>query len=369
MSGLSDVFKYISHFRHAGHQVGRKVGDMLEVLTYAAIIRERELYSRLHVEPKLFGFSEAGHKVEFTLLKNPELDHSNAPVVRNGGEITDPNTIFAFIECKKVGVEQTVNASFKRTFTKYNNKSFKVPFNTPFPVSFAPRGAEIRHSYNVQFLHNPDRVRVTKAEDVNFLFEENVAADSRIIFTLSSDNRSDVLGNSQSLRDVDYSLDNCRILEVVTTQPNQVIALLNDCLPGPQTPEKAKQSSFVALDVRKRRFNSCDKRQNEKALISVLVLTEFAHWENKSQNMIKAYIDKNFVVTDDLIVDAFTRFENKFGAEFYEKITKANFETDTNVRELSLEIVNEFDGKIFLDLDDNAIKRFAFSNGELVFET
>jgi hypothetical protein len=72
--GLSDVFKYISHFRHAGHQVGRKIGDMLEVLTYAAIVREPDLHSRLQVEPKLFGFSDAGHKVEFTLLNEEQLD-------------------------------------------------------------------------------------------------------------------------------------------------------------------------------------------------------------------------------------------------------------------------------------------------------
>lgn len=367
MSGLSDVFKYISHFRHAGHQVGRKVGDMLEVLTYAAIVRERELYSRLHVEPKLFGFSEAGHKVEFTLLHTSQLNENGNPLVRNGGEITDPTEIFAFIECKKVGVEQTVNSGFKRTFAKHNNKSFRVPFKTPFTVSFAPRGAEERHTYTVCF-DAPAKIRITKAEDDNFLFEEEIAADSRIVFTLSSENGSEVLGNDQSLRDVAYSLDNCRILEIVSVEADKVIALLNDCLPGPQTPEKAKQSSFVALDVRKRRFNSCDKRDNEAELISVLVLTEFSHWEQKSQNMIKAYIDKNFVVKDCLIVNAFTRFEEQFGGDFYEKITKACFESDEEVRALALQIVNEHEGKIFIDLDDGKVKRFAFVDGNLVFE-
>ena len=52
--------------------------------------------------------------------------------------------------------------------------------------------------------------------------------------------------------------------------------------------------------------------------------------------MIKAYIDKNFVVSDGLIVDAFTWFENEFGEEFYEKITKACFESDEQVRALAL---------------------------------
>lgn len=364
MSGLSNVFKYISHFRHDGHQVGRKVGDMLEVLTYAAIARENELYSRLHVEPKLFGFSGAGHKVEFTLLNN---SRSGSLDVVNGGEITNPSEIFAFIECKKVGVEQTVNSGFKRSFERFNNKSFKVPFDFPFSVSFAPRGSDERHTYNVVFSH-PNVIKVTKLEDTGFLFEEEVCAGSRIIFTLSDEQFSEVLGNGQSLRCVDYSLDNCRILEVISVHDDKVVALLNDCLPGPQTPEKAKQSSFVALDVRKLRFDSCDKRNQEQDLISVLVLTEFSHWEQKSQNIIKAYIDKNFVVSDELIVYAFTKFEQNFGSGFYDRITKACFENDGSVRELALQIINEFEGKIFCDLDDGQLKRFAFLDGRLVFE-
>ena len=126
MSNLSDVFKYISHFRHAGHQVGRKVGDMLEVLTYAAIARDNSILSRLHVEPKLFGFSEAGHKVEFTLLNTESYDSDGNPQIKNGGSIIDVSNVIAFIECKKVGVEQTVNGSFKSEFASYNNNSYRV---------------------------------------------------------------------------------------------------------------------------------------------------------------------------------------------------------------------------------------------------
>ena len=93
MTNLSDTFKYISHFRHAGHQVGRKVGDMLEVLTYAAIARDNEMLARLQVEPKLHGFSGAGHKVEFILLSSTNFDEQGNPKVINGGEITDPSNV------------------------------------------------------------------------------------------------------------------------------------------------------------------------------------------------------------------------------------------------------------------------------------
>jgi len=357
MTNLSDTFKYISHFRHAGHQVGRKVGDMLEVLTYAAIARDSEMVSRLQVEPKLHGFSGAGHKVEFILLSATNFDEQGNPKVINGGEITDPSGVISFIECKKVGVEQTVNGKFKRTFPKNgNNRSYKVPFDETFPISFAPRGGE-RHTYNVTFTHDR-KIRITKSEDTDFFFEENLIDEGRIIFTLSTDGLSEIIGNNGSLRNYELTLANCRILEIISVSGTGVIALLNDCLTGPQTPEKAKQSSFVALDVRKNRFNSFDKREPETEMVSVLVLTEFSHWEEKSQNMIKSCIDKNFVVSDDIIVEAFEAFENHFGESFYDKITKENFENDADVRRIAFDIVNQYDGKIFLDIDDQIHKKF-----------
>lgn len=365
MTNLSDTFKYISHFRHAGHQVGRKVGDMLEVLTYAAIARDNEMLARLQVEPKLHGFSGAGHKVEFILLSSTNFDEQGNPKVINGGEITDPSNVISFIECKKVGVEQTVNGKFKKTFPKNgNNKSYKVPFDNTFPISFAPRGGE-RHTYSVTF--TPDRkIRITKSEDTNFLFEENLIDESRIIFTLSPDGLSEVIGNNRSLRNYAPTLANCRILEIISVSDSGVIALLNDCLSGPQTPEKAKQSSFVALDVRKNRFNSFDKREPETEMVSVLVLTEFSHWEEKSQNMIKSCIDKNFVVSDDIIVEAFEAFENHFGESFYDKITKENFENDADVRRMAFDIVNQHDGKIFLDIEDRVYKKFIVRNNRFI---
>jgi hypothetical protein len=357
MSNLSNTFKYISHFRHAGHQIGRKVGDMLEVLTYAAIARDHEMLCRLHVEPKLHGFSGAGHKVEFILLSSRNFDGAGNPQKKNGGEITDPSKVISFIECKKVGVEQTVNGKFKREFTQNgNSRSYFVPFDKTFSISFAPRGGA-RHTYNVTF-YSDHSVKITKLEDASFLFQDNVIDDSRIMFTLSEDGLSEVIGNDRSLRDYAPILSKCRILEIISTYDEGVVALLNDCLAGPQTPEKAKQSSFVALDVRKNRFNSFDKRIPETEMVSVLVITEFSHWEEKSQNMIKSCIDKNVVVSDEIIVEAFEAFENHFGAIFYDKITKENFENNAHVRQIAMEVVNKYDGKIFFDIEDNTLKRF-----------
>jgi len=363
MSNLSNTFKYISHFRHAGHQVGRKIGDMLEVLTYAAIARDDSMLSRLHVEPKLHGYSDAGHKVEFILISTPTTDSQGQPVVKNGGSITDPSEVISFIECKKVGVEQTVNGKFKKTFPKNgNNKNYLIPYNQMFTISFAPRGGQ-KHTYNITFNSNRT-VNITKSEDGDFSYTSIVNDDNRIIFTLSDDFNSEIIGNESSLRDYEPTLKNCRILEIVSVNDDGVIALLNDCLAGPQTPEKAKQSSFVALDVRKRRFDSFDKRIPESEMVSVLVLTEFSHWEQKSQNMIKACIDRNFVVSDEIIIEAFENFEAFFGQDFYNKITKENFEKDPDVRRIALTLVNQYDGKIFFDIEDDVYKKFIVKNNK-----
>jgi len=364
VSGLSNVFKYISHFRHAGHQVGRKVGDMLEVLTYAAIARDDQLLSRLQVEPKLHGFSDAGHKVEFVLLKQPNLGASGQPVTKNGGEITDLSEVIGFVECKKVGVEQTVNGSFKKEFTQHGNtKYYKVPFGHSVKISFSPRGGS-KHNYRVLFTQD-GMVQVRKDEDLSLVLEEPVVPDHRLIFTLCENNSSQVIGNNDSLRIYDLNLKNARILEVPFLNAEGAVALLNDCLPGPQTPEKAKQAAFVALDVRKRRFNSFDKRAHEEELISILVLTEFSHWERKSQNMIKACIDVNLVVDDELIIEAFTLFEQKFGSGFYAQISKDNYIKDAAVKAAAFELVEKYNGKIFRDLSDGVIKSITYNNGRI----
>lgn len=119
MSKLSDVFKYISFYRSAGHQIGRKVGDMLEVLTYGALYYDKELKQRLHIEPNLYGYSDAGHKVEFLITKE-----SNNNLLK-AGSVLNLEDYIGFIECKKVGVEQTVSTSFKNKFKSFENKQTK----------------------------------------------------------------------------------------------------------------------------------------------------------------------------------------------------------------------------------------------------
>ena len=83
--------------------------------------------------------------------------------------------------------------------------------------------------------------------------------------------------------------------------------------------------------------------------------------------MIKSCIDKNLIIEDKLIIEAFINFEKVFGVDFYNKITKEAFETDKNVENIAVEIVKRYSGKIFRDLEDNKYKKFQYDNGRLKF--
>jgi hypothetical protein len=358
MTHLSDVFKYISHFRHAGHQVGRKVGDMLEVLTYAALTADPDLGARLHIEPKLYGFCDAGHKVEFAVLANP------TGKVEKAGEIRDPARLIGFIECKKVGVEQTTRLSFK---TAHKDQDYLFSGGHSLTTVFSRKLRE-KVRFMVHFhVKEGNALEVSVLENGTEVLRETVTTGHRIMFAMTA-NHLRVLGNGQSLRDIQEPLLSCHVLDFTRVHEGTAKVILNDCLAGPQTPEKAKQASFVALDVRKLRYGQFDRRDEERQFVSVLVLTEFSHWEPKSINVVRACLDKVVVVPDSILVDAFERFEAAFGPVFYDRIAKDKFETDPEVRRIALEVIRDNDnGKIFQDIDDNLLKRLAYLEGSLRF--
>jgi hypothetical protein len=347
---LSDVFKYISHYRRAGHQIGRKVGDMLEVITLAAIYLNPNAKARLILEPKLYGFSGAGHKVEFGLF---HLDDDGNPK-------TEMSELAGFVECKKVGVEQTIDGAFKRVF----GKAGRIPYGTPIDISFAPKWAETV-KVRIVFKRRGSETHISATSNGTSCHDAIVGDGERIILGLTVDGKPFFLGNEQSLRDIPDSIRACRVLEIRDHSDEGVFCLLNTCLAGPQTPEKAKQASFVALDVRKGMFGQFDKRDGETECVSVLVMTEFSHWEPKSVNMIKASIDYNLVVDDALIIRAMEAFEEKFGEEFLNSITKETFLHNNDAQELASELIG--DGRIFRDIEDGFYKCLTMtSEGRLI---
>ena len=297
------------------------------------------------LEPKLVGFSGAGHKVEFGLF---HLKEDGEPEI-------EMDKLAGFIECKKVGVEQTIDSAFKRVF----GKASRISYGTPITVRFAPRWAE-NVTFEIIFSRSENLTKVIATSDGDVCHEAVAADGERIIIGLTVDGNSFFLGNDQSLRDIQKSIRACRVLEITDHNDDGVFCLLNSCLAGPQTPEKAKQASFVALDVRKGMFGQFDKRENEEACVSVLVMTEFSHWEPKSVNMVKASIDFNLVVDDELIIRAMEVFEAEFGEGFLDTITKETFIKDQRMQALATNIVG--DGRIFRDIEDNSYKKIEMTD-------
>ncbi len=101
-------------------------------------------------------------------------------------------------------------------------------------------------------------------------------------------------------------------------------------------------------------FGQFDKRENETECVSVLVMTEFPHWEPKSVNMVRASIDYNLVVDDALIIKAMEAFEEEFGEEFLNSITKETFLNNASAQQLASDLIG--DGRIFRDIDDGTYK-------------
>src|SRR5690606_21636038 len=131
-------------------------------------------------------------------------------------------------------------------------------------------------------------------------------------------NRLYVFGPGELLSAVDGHISKCVVIEILSAANGKVKAInVNDSLPGPQTPEKAKQASFVSLDVRKKVLGRFDKTDDAR-FISVLVIGEASHWEEKSRSMVRLCNDFNLIVPDDRLVRLFSKFEERFGDGYQE---------------------------------------------------
>ncbi len=81
--------------------------------------------------------------------------------------------------------------------------------------------------------------------------------------------------------------------------------------------------------------------------------------------MIRASIDYNLVVDDALIIAAMEAFEQEFGEEFLNSITKETFLHDQKAQDLALRLIG--DGRIFRDIEDGAYKKLTMTDqGRLI---
>ena len=159
---------------------------------------------------------------------------------------------------------------------------------------------------------------------------------------------------------VNESIRKCLIIRTKKVEANKIKTLLiEDALCGPQTPEKAKQSSFVSLDVRKKVLGHFDKKDEDCNLFnSILVISEASHWEDKSRCMIRLCNDHNLIVPDAAIISLFRKFKAHFGVHYQDKITKQLYQSDPNVRRLTNEVITEFNNRILQDMDTSKWVKF-----------
>ncbi len=234
---LSDVFKFTQGLGQKGHQIGRKVGDAIELVTLAMIYKEPSLTNFLVIEDGVEGATSAKHKVEFAFYN---LNAENQPQ-RNS------ENLFGIIECKKVGVEQTVKQNFKEWNSIPANKaSFHQTNGYSFTIS--PPKTNLKWLILVKATtDNPNNLSVTIRKVVNGLISENLVYNfnclerTQILIVQDIADELFILGPDQILSEVERSIKKCVILQIKDVNNGQIESIhVNESLPGPQTPEKAK---------------------------------------------------------------------------------------------------------------------------------
>jgi len=342
---LTNIYKYIESYNLVGHQIGRKVGDMLEMLTLGGLFRDDVLRESMEIENKLEGFTTAGHKVEF-------------------GFYTDAGQLFGAIECKCVGVEVARKASRNSHISELNIGDIKtVKFSNHWQnngtincnVCYIKQQGD-KAIIEVKWKNKTKKFKANKKDTLKFAMDEN----EKLHVIISGE---DMYAKIPSI------IRSCKIIKVDNIDTSKIKISEHNCLPGPQTPEKAKQASLVAMDLRKKIDNHWGKDdipEDKKNMISALVLCEFSHWENKSQNVIKTCIDHNIIVPDEIIIQSFMLFDEIYGRKnLLKHISKRAFLNDESVRNAIYRIIDKYESNIFYDIELKQYIDFKYTNNRL----
>lgn len=348
---ITSVYKCIANYNLKGHQIGRKIGDMLEILTMGAVFQNPQLVKRLSTEEKLEGYTTAGHKVEFGFF------NSNQGI----------RQLFGAIECKCVGVEETTSGKNNCHLRKIKtNEFFTIEFSghwQPVPITFTLKAKRFVTGGSVEVEISANS---TPAIRRSFI----LCLNDNIKVVIDENNNCFVTTpHGNMLDEIHTIIRTCKTIRLQNITNETATFALYDCLTGPQTIEKAKQASLVAMDLRKKVDGYWGKEEvpaGQKHMTFVHVLCEFSHWEEKSRNVIKTCIDHNVIVPDAVIIKAFEMFEDRFGSDMLNKISKKEFENEQNVRQTINDILLYFENCVFYDIEIKKYVRFNYSNSSLV---
>ena len=346
---ITSVYKCIAAYNLKGHQIGRKVGDMLEILTMGEIYNCPKLLEHLDTEGKLEGFTTAGHKVEFGFYH--DLRH------RKG--------LFGAVECKCVGVEETTAGKGQACLRKIRNgESFSLEFNG--------RWMDEQIVQTVSLVsHDNDTATIRVTNSANDDSADIVMAVGNNIKIVVDENQNllNTTPRGDMLSEVPGIIRICKTIKLDSISTDVCQFSLYNCLAGSQTIEKAKQASLVAMDLRKKIDGFWGKEEIEdehKNMNFLHVICEFSHWEEKSRNVIKTCIDHNIIVPDAVLIKAFEVFENRFGIRnMLDMISKNNYASRANVRDAISEVFAHFEDRIFYDIALESYVKFDYQDSKL----
>ena len=349
---ITSVYKSISAYNLKGHQIGRKIGDMLEILTMGGIYRNPELLARLDTEGKLEGFTTAGHKVEFSFYN----------------DVKTKKGLFGAIECKCVGVEETTAGKGQAAIrTIKDNESFSIEFNGRWMDSQIVQTITLKSHQEKSGL----LVLSNNLNDSTACLELGVGDNVKIIID-ENQNLLHTTPQGNMLNEIQGIIRICKTIKLDKVSGDNCQFSLYNCLTGPQTIEKAKQASLVAMDLRKKIDGCWGKEEvpdNQRKMNFIHVICEFSHWEEKSRNVIKTCIDHNIIVPDVVMIKAFEVFEESFGIDkMLDMISKTNYAERQVVREAINKVFSFFENRVFYDISMKTYVQFAYQKGKLVAE-
>lgn len=346
---ITSVYKCISSYNLKGHQIGRKIGDMLEILTMGGIYTNKELLSKLDTEGKLEGYTTAGHKVEFGFYEN----------------LQKKKGLFGAIECKCVGVEETTIGKGEKCLRKKNiGESFSITFNGRWMKDSIFQTIKIisgtTDSVTIELTDSKTQIshiiKMAIGDNIKLIIDENETP----LYTTPHGNM---------LEEIPGIIRICKTIKFDKVINDVYQFSLYDCLTGPQTIEKAKQASLVAMDLRKKIDGYWGKEEvaiENKKMNFVHVICEYSHWEEKSRNVISTCIDHNIIVPDIVLIKAFEIFEKTFGPKMLDKISKKQYMSDIDVRNAIKFIFEKFENHIFYDIALNSYIKFEYKDSKLI---
>lgn len=347
---ITSVYKCIAAYNLKGHQIGRKIGDMLEILTMGGIYKNEDLLAKLDTEGKLEGYTTAGHKVEFGFYRD---------VRRKQG-------LFGAVECKCVGVEETTAGKGRNYLRNIRNgESFNIDFNGRWmttPISQSVKvidGTDSRVTIELTNTKNASstHIALSVGDNIKLIVDENQTP----LHTTPHGNM---------LEEVPGIIRICKTVKFDKVSNGIYQFSLYNCLTGPQTIEKAKQASLVAMDLRKKIDGHWGKEEitaDCKKMNFLHVLCEFSHWEEKSRNVITTCIDHNIIVPDAVLIKAFEVFEATFGIEhMLDRISKNQYATNADVRSAIQTVFNHFEDHIFYDIALESYIKFGYCENKLL---